>query len=253
MAKSLGLSQLVKSSTRTALRNNTLLETKIDLIFSNSDYIIESRTLDYNISDHLAVLVNRKKNATMKEKTEPNELWDFMEAEILRQANEMCPITICRVKARREPWLTNEAIEAIRDKDRLMRKAKRSKKADNWEVARRARNRVGRDLENLRADFLKQQQEENKSNQKKFWSNISAIFPSKKGNTSKVWLKDPKTGNDVEPKETANYINEFFTNIGPELAKQHNTGWKYFGVTVCYVCSLSPVRRPCVAVFTARL
>ena len=151
MAKSLGLSQLVKSSTRTALTNNALSETKIDLIFSNSDYIIESRTLDYNISDHLAVLVNMKKKATVKEKTEftgrsyrnylredfqnsltrvdwapfyektePNELWDFMEAEMLRQANEMCPIRICRVEARREPWLTNEAIEAIRDKDRLM-------------------------------------------------------------------------------------------------------------------------------------
>ena len=57
-----------------------------------------------------------------------------------------------KVKEVREPWITNESIEAINDKDRLLRKAKKSGKTTDWEEAKRVRNRVGRDLENLRAD-----------------------------------------------------------------------------------------------------
>ena len=109
----------------------------------------------------------------------------------MNQANRMCPIKKLRVNALREPWITNEAIEAIRDKDRLLRRAKRSGRAVDWEAARRATNQVGRDLENLRADYLKRQEEENKTDPKKFWKNITSIFPSKKGNPSKIWLKDP--------------------------------------------------------------
>ena len=83
-----------------------------------------------------------------------------MENIFLDQANLlMCPLKRLRVNARREPWVTNEAIEAIRDKDRLLKKARRTGKVEDWERARRARNEVGR--ENLRADFLNRQQEEN--------------------------------------------------------------------------------------------
>ena len=62
----------------------------------------------------------------------------------------LCPIRKFKVRAQREPWLTNEALEAIKDKDRLLQRAKRTRKAQAWEAARRARNHVCRDLENLR-------------------------------------------------------------------------------------------------------
>ena len=58
---SLGLKQLVNSHTRISYRNGIASQTKLDLIFSNSDCIKEVKTLDFNISDHLAVAVVRKK------------------------------------------------------------------------------------------------------------------------------------------------------------------------------------------------
>ena len=83
------------------------------------------------------------------------------------------------------------------DKDKLLQKAKKSGKEADWVAAREARNRVGRDLENLRADFLKNQQEANKNDPKKFWSTISSIFPGKKGKSSKIWLKDQDKKEEV--------------------------------------------------------
>ena len=258
--RSLSLNQLVKENTRTSNRNGKMVGTCIDLIFSNSEHITCSRTLDYNISDHLAVLVTRKKRVGEIGKVEfmgrsyrryikedfqnnlsdsdwapfyamndPDLMWEYMEGIVIKQANNMCPMKGCRVKAQREPWITNEAIEAIRDKDRLMGRAKRSGKPEDWENARRARNQVGRDLENLRADFLKRQQKNNKGDPKKFWKNISTIVPGKKGETGTIWLKDGGTNGEGDSEYAAEYINQFFTNIGPNLAKKHTKKWEYYG------------------------
>ena len=257
--KSLGLRQLINSPTRTAFRDGTPTESTLDLIFTNSDYIAGSQTLDFNISDHVGIMATRKKNPVKTNKIEfkgrsyrnyvkedfqesliradweafynsndPNWMWDFMYKTILSNIDAMCPIKSFKVTEFREVWMTNEAIEAIKDKDRAMRRAKRSRREDDWVEARRMRNRVGRDIENLRANYLKDQQEANREDPKKFWKNISSIMPGKKGSQSRVWLKSNE-GADVNLNDTAGYINDFFTNIGPNLAKKHNAEWRYYG------------------------
>ena len=162
---------------------------------------------------------------------DPNILWDLMEERILEQANNFCQIKIFRVNALREPWITNEAIEAIRDKDKLLQKARKSGKERDWTGAKEARNRVGRELENLRSDFLKRQQEANKNDLKQIWNSISTVFPGKKGKSSKIWLKNNVNNTEVKQEDTANFINTFFTNIGKDLASQYNVNWIYFGET----------------------
>ena len=76
--------------------------------------------------------------------------------------------------------MTNEAREAIRDKDRALSRARRTGLEANWVEARRLRNTVGRDIRNLRADYLKEQQEVHKNDPKKFWKCVSSILPGKK-------------------------------------------------------------------------
>ena len=66
--KALGLRQLVKSHTMIALKNEVASQTTLDLMFSNSEFIAEVKTLNYNLSDHLAVAVTRKKPKVPKEK-----------------------------------------------------------------------------------------------------------------------------------------------------------------------------------------
>ena len=99
----------------------------------------------------------------------------------------MCPLKCFRVPEARELWLTNEALEAIRDKDRLLRRARKTKSSVDWEAARVACNTVGRQIENLRIDFLKNQQVLHKADPKKFWSTISTVIPSKKRIAYHYW------------------------------------------------------------------
>ena len=60
----MGFQQLINASTRYS-RTNTC----IDLISSNSKYIMNSGVPDVNISDHQAIFVTRKHSSKIKMKT----------------------------------------------------------------------------------------------------------------------------------------------------------------------------------------
>ena len=258
--KSLGMTQLIHEPTRLSFRDGLDTSTTLDLIFTNSEAILGLGLLDINVSDHIGVMVNRNKvkikphiidfkgrsyKNYVKEdfqnglaernwdnyyRTEdPNVLWGILKSAILDSINPMCPLTSFRVPEAREPWLTNEAMEAIRDKDRLLRKARRSKSSVDWEAARAAQNTVGRQVENLRVDFLKNQQVIHKADPKKFWNTISTVIPNKKRSTAIIGLKDDSSNSEVGQDKVAQFMNSFFTSVGPNLARKHKSRWEYVG------------------------
>ena len=208
ITKALSLRQLISNPTRTMFRDGLPTETIIDLLFTNSEHVRETGVLDLNISDHLGIWATRKKTRVKYNKIDfkgrsyknyrkedfqenlrnanwdgfynnenPNWLWDYMYNVILDNIETMCPIKTFKVDEFKEVWMTNEAIEAIRDKDRALIRARRTGREDDWAEARRLRNKVGRDIENLRADYLKNQQEANRDDPKKFLKNIASVIP----------------------------------------------------------------------------
>ena len=247
--KILGLKQCIKGATRLGKTKDSC----IDLIFSNSDCIKNSGVINANISEHLPVYVTRKKTrakgtkpafagrsyknydrerfqANLLEKNwepfyrvaNPNEAWGIMKGFIEEEIEAMCPTKKFSVKTYDDPWITREIIELIRDKDRLLKVARVSGRDEDWRVARRARNVVSGQVRNLKADFLKDEQRRNLDNPKKFWRNISAILPNKNKGRQEIILTNDE--GFMRPEESAEKINEFFTNIGPNLAKNFDPG-----------------------------
>ena len=160
---------------------------------------------------------------------DPNILWDILRKAINTIIDPICPMRNFKVPEAREPWVTNEMLEAIRDKDNLLKLSKRSKLEVDWERAKRARNEVGRAVKNLRSDYLRNQQTTHKNDPKEFWKSISAAFPGKKKSSAQIWLKDLDSGSEIKGDDIPNFMNSFFTNVGPNLAKQHTSQWINFG------------------------
>ena len=133
----LGLRQVIDKPTRISTRNDSVTKSRIDLIFTNSDFVKAARVLDSNLSDHMAVMVTRKKVSSKSEKIEfrgrsyrnyiredfqravaegnwddffaegdPNTLWDMLEGRISGAIDQMCPIKTFKMKQVGEPWLT---------------------------------------------------------------------------------------------------------------------------------------------------
>ena len=115
-----------------------------------------------------------------------------------------------------DPWITREIIEVIKDKDRLIKKAKLSGKEGDWETAKVARNFVTSQVRNLKSDFLIEEQENNVDDPKKYWGTISSIIPKDKGAKHQIVLESE--GKQTDPGESAEVLNQFFTSIGPNLA-----------------------------------
>ena len=230
--------------------------TGIDQIFTNSNLISGSGILDLNMSDHLAIFCTRKKaneksykkvftgrsyRGYVKEDfqrnlidldwtpflecTDPNECWDIMENNIRSEIDKMCPVKTFKVAANKDPWITNEILEEIRDKDLALKKARRTGKHHDWAFARNERNRVGRLIEVARKDFFEEEQKNSKGDPKKFWRNIVSVIPGKKGEQANISLIDTSTNLQVQAEDTPSYINGFFTSIGTNLAKDFKSAW----------------------------
>ena len=115
------------------------------------------------------------------------------------------------------------SMEEIKDKDLALRRARHSGKLEDWATAKLERNRVGRLVEQVKSDFLREQQEELTDDPKKFWRLIKTIVPGKKSGRNKITLldkeRDPE-GVEVECANTADFINSFFSSIGPRVGKE---------------------------------
>ena len=188
--KSMGLIPLNNNPTRFGLKSTCL-----DQIFSN--YVSQSGVIDVNLSDHIAVYCTRKKiknsssmiefegrsyrnyvkedfqenliNSNLNDfysSQDPNICWDIMENIIRREIDKMCPLQKFKVPERQDPWITNEILEEIRDKDLSLKKARRTNNAGHWSFARAERNRVGKLVDNARANYFKEEEKSSRGNPK---------------------------------------------------------------------------------------
>ena len=259
LLKQFGFSQLIKGPTRfTANRNSCL-----DLICSNSNSIAHSQVCDVNISDHEMVLVTRR-HIKFKDKkpsfigrsyvnynkanfinklsnmdwnpiilgNDVNYSWDLLIKRIKTIIDQTCPLKRFKVKVTNKPWITLKLIEQIKDKDRALKKAKKTQKGDDWVHARRLRNDCLKAVRNAKSNFIKNELNTHAKDPKKFWENITSILPTNSKTNNLIKLKDQTTHEIICEEKTPQYINEFFSGIGDKLATKLNEPWSYKGL-VC--------------------
>ena len=254
LMSSFGLQQMIKESTRFGMNKKC-----IDHIYSNSDFILNSGTLQWNYSDHYAIFINRKKAMNKYQKIEftgrsyknyskedfqdnlrmydwnnffvmenPDECWSILYDRIISTLDDMCPEKTFRISSYKEPWMNKDIMELIIDKDKALHRAKKSNSSLDWDIAKRLRNEVGKIVESAKRNYLEEEFLSSKKDPKRFWRNIYSIIPNNKNSKKgKIHLNDDE-GNSISYDNTANYINDFFSNIGPNLAKKYDKEWTFF-------------------------
>ena len=112
---------------------------------------MNSGVLDVNISDHQPIFVTRKHSSKIKMKTnfegrsyidfdeeifcanlletnwdqlydtdDVDVAWDYFISKITLITNILCPLKNFKIKNLKDPWITNEILENIIDKDTLL-------------------------------------------------------------------------------------------------------------------------------------
>ncbi|XP_057299458.1 uncharacterized protein LOC130630077 [Hydractinia symbiolongicarpus] len=196
--------QLVKKPTRITQDTETL----IDVIFTNkSSTISHTDVLPLSLSDHDCIGCVRKVNhQKFKSRTtrcrnynkyDPEKLntdinnhdwqpmyemssvessWEYFKTTVHAIIDKHAPVITKMVKGRSCPWLSAEIKKHMNNRDKLLRKARKTKKASNWL--------------------------ENRHNPRKFWKTIKSIFPAGKSSS-------PTNSDQPDAAEKLLYANKF--------------------------------------------
>ena len=251
------LTQLINTSTRLGTKSNSC----IDLIFTTMDHVISSGVLDVLISDHLPVFLIKKKSKTPSrsiptkarsyvkydkatfqenikfhpkwetfwhvEENNPEEMWDTIFEIVKENADDQCPYKNMNFREDTPEWITKEILSEINLKDYLYRKAKKINTPTDWDIFRSKRNEVKRLLASAKENFVKNKLNELEGNPRKFWREINKISGlGKNKNKRKCTKIVDENGNVHENVDAANFLNNYYVNVGPNLAKEHAKKWE---------------------------
>ena len=237
-----GLKQVIESYTRITDNTSTL----IDHVLTNSvENMSQHGVLEIALSDHYAIYCTRK---TQKQKYHKHKFitvrslkrysktllleklntlvfpdyssYENMDTaysefteEISKIINEIAPFkTIC-VKNITSEWVDDEIFEAIRTRDKLFKKSKKSRLHTDGVNFRRARNRLQTMIKNKKQNFICNKLTENIAKPKELWKTLSQLgLQSKNKTASKICLKE---NGEVkfEPKSNCEIFKQFFENL----------------------------------------
>ena len=250
-----GLKQIIHEPTR-----NKKSVTCIDLIFTNICNISSSGVALLNTSDHLPVYMKVKRDVLTKNEIryfvgrsyknydsdifnnkfsdllwdefddcqDIEYLWDLFENNINKVLDILCPIKNFKIKYKEEPWLTPELTAQIIEKNQALKKARKSNRILDWDNSNRLKNLCCTSVKRAKQTFVVDEINRNAKDAKKFWASMKAIVPSKKGKSKLINLVDSEK-KSIDKEKVSEFINEFFTGIGPKLAQKHNNAWSFSG------------------------
>ena len=255
--RNFNLHQIIKSPTRIVKNSKSLL----DLIFTYMDHIASSGVLDVAISDHLPVFLIRKKHKNKPsyihtkgrsynnyrkdnfqndiknhpdwatfwdlQDDKPDAMWEKI-LKIIQDASDLhAPLKDMKIREDTPQWITKDLISEVNQKDFLFNKARKLPSETNWEMFKQKKNEVKKLLSSAKEEFVKEKLEEHESNPRKFWRTINDISGIGKNKCSRKCTKIIDENDKVyEKQEAADYLNNYYANIGPNLAEAHKLKWK---------------------------
>jgi hypothetical protein len=132
-------------------------------------------------------------------------------------ADRHAPIKRKRVRQNQSPWLSADIISMMRKRDVLKKKAIASGSSDDWSAYRSQRNLVTKAIKRGKADYIASGIAESGKNPRKVWNCIRHVAP--KSSSSSHITKILYKGNECDStKDIANCMNDYFANVGPNLA-----------------------------------
>lgn len=146
-----------------------------------------------------------------------NLAWKEILKFITNCANNLCPVNKILIRQDPSPWNTKELVEQINDRDKAFELAITTKNSRDLVTAKNLRTEVKCSLRNARADFIQNNLRTNSDDPKKFWEELNKLIKSKTS-SNQINLQN-EHGQLISPEDTPNYINNFFSLIGPNLAK----------------------------------
>lgn len=195
LLESYGLNQVIMSPTRVTHTSQTILDvmnvktSKIinGFIFKSAlsdHYLVGTiRNLNYHLPSMHYIYGRSYKNYTFEHAKsyydrqrrdliydEDVELaWRRLFKYMVNCANALCPYQQMLVRQESPPWITREIVEAIHERDAAFETAFSTGDPQDMSRAKELRTSTKRDIRNARADYIRENLDNNSDNPRKFW------------------------------------------------------------------------------------
>ena len=244
--ESYNCAQVIDKHTRVTKTSSTI----VDLIFCNDEQkLSESGVIEVSVSDHYMIycvigkhqchnndnthkyktgrnLKNFDVEAFRKDMNDidfnpvyeinnPEEACSVFLSLIMKVVDKHAPLRKTRIKQKDSPWMTPIILQLIRSRDRLKRKAKRSKETDDWDNYKQARNNVTSEIRRAKRQFISTKIESAVRDVKKIWKTLRYLTPEKKTGSQATSIK--VNDHYVCGQELSDSFNDYFSTIGKTL------------------------------------
>ena len=116
------------------------------------------------------------------------------------------------VKGRKCSWLSHELKVLMDSRDKLLKKARKTKKECDWSAYKTMKNRCNNKIKQAKQKHYKELLLENSQNPSKFWNCIKELFPKTTTPITATTSNDPSKN-----LEKANSLCNFFSNVAHSL------------------------------------
>ncbi|KAF7660965.1 hypothetical protein LDENG_00270650, partial [Lucifuga dentata] len=125
-----------------------------------------------------------------------------------------------KYKSENNPWMTKGLQNACKKKNALYRKFIKCRTKETKTKYKKYKNKLTSIIRGQRKDYYSKLLDENRSNMNGTWSVINSVIKSKAGKSAypNYFVRDDTFLYDM--KISANEFNNFFVNVGPNLAKE---------------------------------
>ncbi|CAB3995079.1 Hypothetical predicted protein [Paramuricea clavata] len=137
-----------------------------------------------------------------------NEMLDHFNERFLHVMETHAPVKTVRIKHRSCPFISTEIQELMQYRNNLLKTARSTKLATDWEMYRKLRKEVKSKLRDAEREYVRKGLEHSHNTNSK-WKIINCIH--RKESTQQVYTKDMK--------QVANEFNHFFTSVGRRVSE----------------------------------
>ena len=166
-------------------------------------------------------------NILKTEDKDPNKSMDNFYQQINYLLDEFAPykkITKKQFRLKSKPWINNEILTKIKQRDKLFHKYCKekdsNKKVELHNEYKIIRNVITKLKRNSKIEFYKNYFQMNTNKLSAVWKGIRALVNLNTKTRKDIKIIDVKGANITDPKNIAQHFNEYFTNVGPSIDKK---------------------------------
>ena len=109
------------------------------------------------------------------------QAWENFKSIFMSAIDNIAPMKEVRIRQRTQPWITNEILQCIKDRDKAFRVYKKHSSDDNFSNFKELRNKTQTMIYTAKRDYFKENVENENTDSKSLWIALKELgIPSKK-------------------------------------------------------------------------